>query len=145
MASTAIKVHRIPFFFPTAPSGPPHCTTYVVHVCGGGVQCPINNRPLKTSLSYAKLKLNRRVGRQRQSSWRLHQLVLRIQPSCCSLWYLLGHLGVLNRQEVRGLRSHCSSTLCKAHSRTASIWTLSRYLVTSNTTLIPAHDCLSMP
>jgi hypothetical protein len=26
----------------------------------------INNRPLKTILSYAKLKLNRRVGRQRQ-------------------------------------------------------------------------------
>ena len=29
---------------------------------------------------------------------RLHQLVLRIQPSRISLWYLLVHLGVFNRQ-----------------------------------------------
>jgi hypothetical protein len=34
-----------------------------------------------------------------------------------SLWYLLGHLGVFNRQQVRRLRSHCSSTLYKAHIR----------------------------
>jgi hypothetical protein len=32
-------------------------------------------------------------------SWRLHQLVLRIQPSRISLWYLLVHLGVFNRQK----------------------------------------------
>jgi hypothetical protein len=31
--------------------------------------------------------------------------------------YLLVHLGVFNRQEVRRLRSHCSSTLYKAHIR----------------------------
>jgi hypothetical protein len=86
----------------------------------------LNNRPLKTSLAYAKLKLNRRVGRQRQPvfilpcerqkpdyhpPWRLYQLVLRIQPSYCSLWHLLVHLGVFNRQEVRRLRSHCRGSL----------------------------------
>jgi hypothetical protein len=57
----------------------------------------------------------------------------------------VGHLGVFNRHQVRGLRSHCSSTLYKAHIRTndrpPDIWCL----VTSNTALIPARDCLSMP
>jgi hypothetical protein len=68
---------------------------------------------------------------------------LRIQPSRVLLCYLLVHLGAFNRQEVRRLRSHCSSTLYKkAHIRPYDRLP-DRYLVTSNTTLIPARDCLS--
>jgi hypothetical protein len=51
-------------------------------------------------------------------SCRLHKLVFRIKPSRISLWYLLVHLGVFNRQKVGGLRSHCSSTLYKAYITT---------------------------
>jgi hypothetical protein len=42
---------------------------------------------------------------------------LRSQPSRISLRYLLGDLGVSNCQQVRGLRSRCSSTPYKAHTR----------------------------
>jgi hypothetical protein len=43
------------------------------------------------------------------------QFCLASQPPRISTWYLLGHLGAFNRQQVRELRSHCSSTIYKAH------------------------------
>jgi hypothetical protein len=92
----------------------------------------INNRTLKPSLSYAKLKLSRRVGRQRQpfcvcrlASARLAPIVelastIFANPTA----FLL--LAVVLVRALRGIqspggegteRSHCSSTLYKAHIR----------------------------
>jgi hypothetical protein len=79
--------------------------------------CQIKTEP--SSWTTPKNKCALRAPDQ-HPSWRLHQLVLRIQPPYCSMWYVLGHLGAFNRQKVRRLRSHCSSTLHKqAHIRTA--------------------------
>jgi hypothetical protein len=92
----------------------------------------INNRPLKTSVSSAASFLFALRAPDKRPSWRLHQLVSRIQPPCCSLWYLLlGHLGVFNRQQVRRLRSRCSSTPHKAQPYQNTLRNLAPRLVGS--------------
>jgi hypothetical protein len=65
-------------------------------------------------------------------------------PSLLDVVLARAYLGALNRQKARRPRSHCSSTLYKAHIRTYDR-PPGRYLVASNTTLIPARDCLTMP
>jgi hypothetical protein len=76
------------------------------------ITCQIKNGPSSRAMAEASFDFqmaNRQIRRIATPTCENHNQfrVASSRPPRIALWYLLGHLGVFNRQQVSRLRSHC--------------------------------------